>query len=115
LFKLEFTVTKARWLDDPNLRWRAGAEAAGVQFRQRLQRENYPPPPPMSTYVRTGTLANKANFAVYEVGGSVIVFFGSTFYLPHLLYITPNWSGKLPELLDYMQSGFIQGVRDYKE
>ena len=120
MVKVEFTVKKAAWLSNPNLRWKAGLEKAGLQFRQRLQRENYPPAPPLSTYVRTGTLANKAGFNIYEAGGSVTMFFGSTFYLPYLLYGTPQWVGWTPfgkreELLQYMTAGFKAGVKDYKE
>jgi hypothetical protein len=120
MFKLEFTVNRAKWLKDPNLRWKAGLDEAGLQFRQRLQRSNYPPPPPLSTYIRTGTLADKAGFKTYVVSGQSTMYFGSTFYLPYLLFGTPQWVGwtpwdKLGEVLKAMQEGFKKGVRDYKE
>jgi len=115
MFKVEFTVRKKAWLSDPTLRWKAGLDAAGLQFRQRLQRSNYPPQPPLSTYIRTGTLANKANFKVYITGGTSTMFFGSTFYLTYLLNGTENWTGKKAEILQYMEAGFKQGIKDYKE
>lgn len=121
MFHMDFTVTKAKWLSNPNLRWRAGLEGfngvfgAGLEFRQGLQIQNYPPPPPMAWYVRTGTLAKKANFKVYEAGNTLTMFFGSTFYLPHLLWVAPNWSTKEPELLQAMRTGFVAGIQAYKE
>ncbi len=115
MVRVEFTVRKASWLSNPNLRWKAGLETAGLQFRQRLQRQNYPPPPPLSTYIRTGTLANKAGFSVAEGGSSIVLTFGSTFYLSSLLYDTPNWSGKKDELIQYMSRGFKDGVKNYHE
>jgi hypothetical protein len=115
MVRVEIEIRRAEWLKDPNLRWKAGLEGAGVQFRQRLQRQNYPPPPPMSWYVRTGLLADKAGFNVVEEGGNLVMYFGSTFYLPHLLYVTPNWSDKYPELVQYMSEGFFQGIKDYHE
>jgi hypothetical protein len=120
MFKIEFTVNRANWLKNPNMRWRAGLDLAGLQFRQRLQRANYPPQPPMSTYIRTGTLANKANFKIYETGSSMTMMFGSTFYLPYLLYGTPRWVGWTPyqkkeEILQYMEAGFKEGIKNYKE
>lgn len=121
MFKVDFQVKTAKWIKDPNLRWRAGLEGvqgAGMQFRQRLQIENYPPPPPMSTYVRTGTTAKKAGFRVIETGNTLTMVFGSTFYLPYLLYGTEHWAGwvgKKEEILQYMEAGFKQGIKDYKE
>lgn len=120
MFKFEFSVKKAKWLANPNLRWQKGLEGAGLQFRQRLQRSNYPPAPPMSTYIRTGTTANKAGFNIYQAGGSLTMFFGSTEYLPYLLYGTDRWVGWTPwdkkgEILKYMEAGFKKGVKEYKE
>jgi hypothetical protein len=120
MFRIDFTVRKAKWLTDPNLRWNAGLEQAGLQFRQRLQRSNYPPPPPMSTYIRTGTTANKAGFKIYTEAGKLTMYFGSTFYLPYLLFGTPQWVGWTPwnkreEILEYMTAGFKKGVKEYKE
>lgn len=106
----------ANWLQDPSIRWNAGLENAGLQFRQRLQRENYPPPPPLSTYVRTGTLANKAGFNITEIGKIAEV--GSTFYLPYLIDLDgrpENWAGKRDELFQYIQAGFKEGVKNYQE
>ena len=114
MYHIEWTsVHVADWMEYPELRWNAGLENAGLQFRQRLQRENYPPPPPLSTYVRTGTLANKAGFNIVDFGRVAEV--GSTFYLPYLLDITPNWSGKQDELYQYIAAGFKEGVKNYKE
>ena len=118
MFKVEFSVRKAKWLSEPNLRWRAGLEKCGFQYRQRLQRSNYPPQSPTSTYQRTGTLANKAGFKIFEAGNLTLLF-GSTFYLPYLLFDGKKrsalWPGKKDEILQYMQAGFKEGVKDYKE
>lgn len=118
--RLEFNVTKKQWLTNPNLRWKAGLEKAGLNFRQRLQRANYPPAPPLSTYIRTGTLANKAGFSIYESGGTITMYFGSTFYLPYLLYGTPSWVGWTPygkkeEIVEAMKLGFQTGIIGYTE
>lgn len=118
MFSSTFTVQKASWLSDPNKRWRAGLDKAGLQFRQRLQISNYPPQSATSTYIRTGTLAKKANFRIHEAGDSLTMFFGSTFYLPYLILDGKTrgalWPDKKQELLDYMEAGFKEGIRDYK-
>jgi len=115
MFNLDFTIRMADWMTQPEKRWNAGMENSGLQFRQRLQRENYPPQPPMSTYIRTGTLANKAGFDITEFGKVALV--GSTFYLPYLLAVDgpENWSGKLDEIFKYIEAGFKAGVKNYKE
>lgn len=113
MYRVDFTIHMADWMQHPEKRWNAGLEVAGLQFRQRLQRQNYPPPPPMSTYIRTGTLANKAGFNITEFGRVALV--GSTFYLPYLLEGTPNWSGKQDELFQYIEAGFKDGVKNYQE
>lgn len=90
-FSIQFTINRANWLKNPNLRWRAGLDGAGLQFRQRLQRSNYGTPPAgayPSTYVRTGTLANKAAWRTFETGSSLYMQFGSTHYLQYLWYGT---------------------------
>ena len=47
-----------------------------------------------------------------------VLEFGSTFYLPFLLFPmkrtgVPKWPGKREELIQYMQAGFKSGVADY--
>lgn len=115
MFQLDITITKKAWLSNPKERWNAGLEKAGLNFRQSLSRAHYPPVPPNSTYVRTGTLANKANFRITEPGQTME--FGSTYYLPFLLAparTVQNWAGKKDEVLKALQDGFKAGVRDYK-
>lgn len=120
MYKISFSVRNKKWLEDPRLRWKAGLEVAGLQFRQRLQRQNYPPPPPMSTYVRTGLTASKAGFKIEMPGRRLIMWFGSTSYLPALLMGSEHWVGWTPwkkkeEIIDYMSKGFKKGVVEYKE
>ena len=120
MFSITFTVTKQQWIANPRLRWKAGLEGAGIQFRQHLQRSYYPPPPPMTSYVRTGLTADKAGFQIEDNPDSLAMAFGSTFYLPYLLYGTQYWVGWTPwdkkgELLRYMIEGFKQGVKNYTE
>lgn len=113
MFKIDFTINVKDWMRNPEKRWNAGLEGSGLQFRQRLQRQHYPPQPPLSHYIRTGTLANKAGFNIEDFGR--VMVFGSTFYLPYLLDGPENWAGKRDELFQYMVAGFKEGVKNYKE
>jgi hypothetical protein len=110
-FSINLDIKKAAWLDHPAERWNAGLERAGLRFRNQLTISRYPPAPPLSTYVRTGTLAHKANFRITEVGKSME--FGSTSYLKFLLMpakTVMHWQGKRKEVLDAMKSGFKFGI-----
>jgi hypothetical protein len=62
-------------------------QAAGLSWRQNLQRSRYGTSPiNTGTYIRTGTLANKTNFRILTVGREMEFF--STFYLKYLLFGT---------------------------
>ena len=103
-------------MTQPALRWNAGLERSGLQFRNHLQIETYPPEPPLSTYIRTGSTAHKAGFTITEVGRSMD--FGSTSYLKYLLMparTVENWRGKREELIGAMSAGFKEGIKDYTE
>jgi hypothetical protein len=90
---IEITVTRANWLRNPEIRYKAGLGKAGLQFRQNLQRSNYGTPASGggSGYQQTGTLANKANnpgFVILESYGKLVMEFGSTSYLKYLWFGT---------------------------
>lgn len=113
-FSFTVNITKKKWLDYPPQRWNAGLDAAGLNFRQLLQRAHYPPLPPRGS--RTYQTADQASYNITEVGKEME--FGSTSYLPFLLGGTSKmrgWPGKWHELQTGMQAGFRAGVRDYRE
>lgn len=84
MFKVQFDIKKAPWLDRPNSRWNAGLEAAGLSWRQELQRSRYGTSPIDSgLYQRTGTLADKTTFEITEEGRSMNLI--SAVYLKYLL------------------------------
>lgn len=115
-FQFEVTVTKKEWLSNPSKRWNAGLDRAGINYRQRLQRAHYPPIPPGSTYIRTGTLANKATYEIVEFGKTAEL--RGVFYEPYVLFGTSKWQGwpgKIDELKEYIQSGFKAGVKEFTE
>lgn len=115
MYSLQLTITRKEWLRNPEARWNAGLEHAGLQFRQHLQRSAYPPMNPGQTYVRTGTLADKAGFRIEEPGR--VMVFGSTDYLQWLLIparTVQNWAGKKDELTDAMKQGFVDGIKNYE-
>jgi len=114
-FSVTFTVTKKAWMSNPALRWDAGLNAAGMNFRTGLSREYYPPIPPSGDH-RTYQTADKAGFNITDPGHTME--FGSTFYLKFLLYGTSRmagWPGKRDELVALMKQGFIFGVQNYTE
>lgn len=116
MFEISVQVHMASWLSNPATRWNAGLEQAGLQFRQHLARATYPPMNPGQTYVRTGTLADKANFNIEEPGK--VMSFGSTDYLQWLLIparTVQNWGGKREELFSAMQEGFRIGIAEFKQ
>lgn len=115
-YKLSLDIHKAKWIDDPTMRWNLGLERAGFNFRQLLQRAHYPPLPPSGINVRTYQTADKASYKITVPGREMV--FGSTFYLPFILDGTVKWEGwpgKKDELWQGMHDGFASGVRDYKE
>lgn len=112
-WSVNFQVTRRDWLRDPKLRWNAGLQYAGLNFRQSLGRSHYPPVPP-TPYIRTYQLADRANFRIVEMGA--VMEFGSTFYLPYVLQGTEKWqgwSGFLPDMTNSMRDGFAYGIRNY--
>lgn len=115
MFHFSIEVKQAAWMSNPADRWNAGLERAGLEFRQGVQISQYPPIPPDSTYIRTGTLAHKAGFSITRFGAEMQ--FGSTSYLPYLLRpakSVQHWAGKREELVKAMQEGFAQGVKEYR-
>lgn len=115
MITLNFHVTKAEWLNNPNGRWNNGLKRAGANWIGGLKR--YPPKPPRSTYVRTGTLRKKANFLIVEEGKQMDV--GTVSYgRPVLLNSEKrarNWIGKLNEVIEAMKRGFAKGIQENKE
>ncbi len=113
---LELKVERKEWIKNPLLRWNHGLELSGMNFRTALSRSHYPPLPPSGVNVRTYATADKANFTIDEFGKRMS--FGSTFYLPFILYSTKFWRGwpsKLDEIETLMTRGFIAGVAEYDE
>jgi len=104
MIELHFDTRTAEWLSNPPERWRAGLERGGLSFRQGLQRSNYAVQRPMSTYRRTGTLANKAAFEVAPSGMEMT--FGATSYLPFLLFGTGIF-GPLGEPITPLSANFL--------
>lgn len=115
-WEVKFQVKKKEWLSNPVARWNRGLERAGFNFRQGLQRDRYPPIKPDSSSVRTYLTADKANFEITEYGH--VMTFGSTFYLPFILYGTSKWEGwpgKYEELIELMQDGFRSAIVEEME
>lgn len=113
MFRIELNVTKKAWMSDPAIRWNAGLERGGFNFRTGLSRSHYPPLPPSGDH-RTYATAAKADYNIVEVGR--VMEFGSTYYLPFLLFGTRHmvgWPGKAGELIDLLQSGFRSGVAEF--
>lgn len=115
---MQLTTKKASWLDNPSKRIDAGFVRAGFNFRQGLSRSQYPAVPPGSRYKRTYATADKANYQITIPGKEMK--FGSTFYLPYLLFPSrkgrgPLWSGKLEFLVKMMIAGFKSGFKDFKD
>lgn len=113
MFDFTIAVSRKQWMQQPAIRWQAGLDAAGFNFRQGLQRAMYPPLPPSGDRRQYQT-ADKAGWNVEEFGKSIT--FGSTYYLPFILDGTRKWEGwpgKWAELQDLMQRGFKAGVRDF--
>lgn len=89
MFKLELKVTEAEWMKLPAIRWNAGLERAGLEYRQQLQPSGYPPKPPNSSYARKGAaggITSKANFKIITRGKEME--FGGPYYLKFLLFGT---------------------------
>lgn len=106
-------VTKKAWLDNPAIRWNQGLERAGLNFRTSLSRSHYPPLPPSGDH-RTYATAAKADFRITEFGR--VMEFGSTFYLPFLLFGTRfmvGWPGKAGEIQDALSAGFKSGIIEF--
>lgn len=111
LMDFQLRITKAKWLEHPRARWNAGLVRAGMSFHNQLARSKYPEDPPLSTYVRTFTLAKKANFRIVEEGN--IMEFGSTHYLPYLLIPVrnaQNWAGMKDKIIERMRGAFYRGI-----
>lgn len=137
MWELQFTVTRKAWMNDPRIRWNAGLERAGINFRQGLQRSHYPPIDVSGSvynsvagmfggdagalsggprYVRTYQTADRAGARIVSFGE--IMEFGSTWYLNFILSGTVKWEGwpgKADELAELMRRGFASGIRDYSE
>lgn len=114
MWEVNIQVTKKAWMDHPEDRWNAGLERAGMNFRTGLSRSHYPPVA-AGGYTRTYQTADQANFNITEPGR--VMEFGSTFYLPFILYGTRKWEGwpgKMDELTDLMQRGFASGVKEFE-
>jgi hypothetical protein len=116
VFSLQMKVVKKEWMDHPEKRWNEGLNRAGYNFRVMLSRPNYPPQHPGSRYIRTYLTADKANFNVVEPGK--IMEFGSTHYLPYLLFDGMShsalWPGKKEEIIRAMKMGFKDGIVNYE-
>jgi hypothetical protein len=65
---IEFEVRIPPGLLDPDERWQAGLMSAGLRFREAFQRDEYPPQAQLSTYTRTGALADTIDFTITEFG-----------------------------------------------
>lgn len=114
MFSFSVSVTRKEWMQNPRIRLNAGLERAGINFRTGLSRAHYPPLPPSGDH-RTYQTADKANSNITDFGH--IMEFGSTFYLPFLLWGTSRmagWPGKQQELEKLMKAGFISGVKEYQ-
>ena len=112
--ELSLSITKKQWFSQPALRWNAGLNQAGVNWRQHLQRAYYPPAPPNSRYVRTGATADRANYNINDEGKEMDL--GSTSYTIFLLMparTVVNWSGKKDEEKLAIEQGFRDGVANY--
>lgn len=88
MFSVTWKVSKAKWLEEPHLRWNAGLEKAGEAWRQNLQRSRYGNSPiaNIASYQRTGTLANKSNYRIVTEGKEMEFF--SVEYTKYLLFGT---------------------------
>ena len=85
MFSIKVEITTAAWIKNPKRRWQAGLEKAGLNWRQNLQRSHYGSTgSSFSTYARTGTLANKANYT-FPRGEGTQVNLMATHYLRFLL------------------------------
>jgi hypothetical protein len=101
LASFEFNISRKPWIRNPVLRWDAGLQRAGIAWRNTLA--SYPPRE-SGCYSRTGTLRDKANFSITEVGREMNLL--GVFYTRYALWGTgiygPSGTAILPKKGKYL-------------